>query len=427
MMHKLKDYLVRACRACPVCDGREVERLHTQRFVLAEGHPLAGGYDVVHCDACGFVYADVQATQAEYDAFYSRFSKYDDATHGSGSGESPNDAQRLDEMAEIVAAALDAAARRSAALSSGTLNGALNSRAARVLDIGCAGGGFLAALKRRGFTRLTGIDPSAQCVRMTRDRVGEAYQGWLTSIPAAGPVALGQFDCVVLSHVLEHVLDVKGAIAALAPLLTTAGILYIEVPDATRYDSHIHAPFQDFNTEHINHFSAICLNNAVSRQGFEVIGDGSRTVRPSEQTTYPAVYGIYRPGGGFSGIVRDLDLKTSILRYIERSAVLLGAIDRFIGQAMETSPELIVWGVGQLTLKLLAETQLAKAKIVAFVDSNPIHQGGRLFGAPILAPSALRDYPQPILVGTLLHQREISEQIQGLGLTNRILLLPENS
>src|ERR1017187_8042997 len=123
---------MKACRPCPVCDGGEVERLHTQKFVLADGHPLAGGYDVVLCGACGFVYADVHATQADYDAFYAKFSKYDDATHGTGSGLSPEDGQRLDEMAEIVA-------------------GAQPSRNARVLDIGCAGGGFLAALQSRGF------------------------------------------------------------------------------------------------------------------------------------------------------------------------------------------------------------------------------------------------------------------------------------
>jgi SAM-dependent methyltransferase len=403
--------IMKPWRACPVCDGGEAERLHHQRFVLAEGHPLAGGYDVVVCGACGFVYADVQATQAEYDAFYTQFSKYDDATHGTGSGESPKDAQRLDEMAEIVAAALP-------------------SREARVLDIGCAGGGFLAALKRRGFTSLVGMDPSAQCVRMTRERTGEAYQGWLTSIPASTAEAIGQFDCLVLSHVLEHVLDVEGAIAGLEPLLRPKGMLYIEVPDATRYDQHVHAPFQDFNTEHINHFSTTGLNNAMSRGGFKVVATGQRTVSPSEHTMYPALYGIYGAGGAggeVSGPVRDLELKPSILRYIERSSALLGAIDSFIGRAMETSPELIVWGVGQLTMKLLAETQLSKATVVAFVDSNPIHQGGRLFGAPILAPSALPAYSQPILVGTLLHQRQIVEQIQGLGLKNRILLLPENS
>jgi hypothetical protein len=59
------------------------------------------------------------------------------------------------------------------------------------------------------------------------------------------------------------------------------------------------------------------------------------------------------------------------------------------------------------------------------VDSNPIHQGRRLAGAPILAPAAIREYKQPILIGTMLHHREILAQIEKLGLENRIILLPE--
>ena len=47
---------------------------------------------------------------------------------------------------------------------------------------------------------------------------------------------------------------------------------------------------------------------------------------------------------------------------------------------------LLVWGVGQLAMKLLAETSLGKANIAGFVDSNPIHQGKKLHGHPILIP-----------------------------------------
>ena len=110
---------------------------------------------------------------------------------------------------------------------------------------------------------------------------------------------------------------------------------------------------------------------------------------------------------------------------IERSSALLGKIDACIGRAMESSPELIVWGAGQLTLKLLAGTRLSRANVVAFVDSNPIHQGRRLAGTPIPAPGAVRAFGQPILIRTLLHQKQIQEQILGLGLTNSVFLLPE--
>jgi len=36
-------------------------------------------------------------------------------------------------------------------------------------------------------------------------------------------------------------------------------IVYIEVPDAARYIDFLYSPFQDFNTEHINHLSSFLM------------------------------------------------------------------------------------------------------------------------------------------------------------------------
>jgi SAM-dependent methyltransferase len=392
----------RALRACPVCEHRQIKPLHKQEFVVEENHPLSAGYVVAHCATCGFVYADVAASQADYDTFYATLSKYDDAATSTGSGDSPNDRERLAGTAEI-------------------LSGVLPHHEARILDIGCAGGGLLYALQQRGYRNLVGVDPSPACARITREKTGEAYDGWVTTLPPQ----IGSFDAVVLSHVMEHVLDVPAAIRALRPLLREGGLVYLEVPDAARYAEHIYAPFQDFNTEHINHFSAVSLDNAMQTRGFIAVGGGERLLHSSPHTFTPAVYRMYRWSGKPLPVTPDKVLEPAILRYIERSAALLAVIDQRIAEAMRYSDELIVWGAGQLTLKLLAETCLAKAKVTAFIDSNPIHQGRRLAGAPILAPTAIAGTRQPILIGTTLHHREIVAQIERLGLTNPIVLLPE--
>lgn len=275
-----------AFRACPVCEHRRIEPLHTQRFVVEENHPLSDGYVIAHCTTCGFVYADVAASQADYDAFYATLSKYDDAATSTGSGDTPGDRERLGGTAEI-------------------LSGALPSTEARILDIGCAGGGLLYALHQRGYRNLVGVDPSPVCARLTREKTGEAYDGWVTSLPPR----IGRFDAVVLSHVMEHVLDVPAAIRALAPLLCEGGLVYLEVPDAARYAEHIYAPFQDFNTEHINHFSAISLDNAMQTRGFAAIGGGERLLLSSPCTFTPAVYRIYRWTGERLPVTPDTLLK----------------------------------------------------------------------------------------------------------------------
>lgn len=373
-----------------------------QNFVLGDGHPLSDGYQVAHCIACGFVYADVAASQADYDSYYATLSKYDDPSTSTGSGETPFDRERLAETAEI-------------------LDGVLRSREARVLDIGCAGGGLLKALQDRGYRNLVGADPSASCARQTRERIGEAYHCWITNLPPE----IGKVDCIVLSHVMEHVLDVGEAIRSLRPLLADAGRVYVEVPDATRYADYVYAPFQDFNTEHINHFSAATLDRAMISRGFVNDGGGQRLLHSSAHCFTPALYRVFKAGEAARVPATDTTLKPAILRYMERSSAHLAAIDDRIAAALRESDEVIVWGTGQLTLKLLADTCLSRARIVAFVDSNPIHQGKRLAGVPVLAPGSLGGLDQPIVIGTTLHHREIATAIERLKLPNRVIVLPE--
>jgi SAM-dependent methyltransferase len=290
----------KALRACPICGCREIECLHTQRLVLEKGHPLAGGYDVARCLVCGFIYANVAATQADYDAFYSKFSQYDHPANSTGSGESAEDPLRLEGTV-------------------GILEEFLPSRDVRILDIGCGSGSLLAALGRRGFRHLTGVDPSPVCTRLAREKTGEAFQARLTNLPPE----IGSFDCVILSHVLEHVLEVAQAIDAVRAVLRPGAVLYLEVPDAVRYADYVYAPFQDFNTEHLNHFSGNALDNVMALQGFSPIGGGERLLNSSPGTFTPSVYRVYRWTAAPPLIIPDRELKPAILRYIQRSAALL--------------------------------------------------------------------------------------------------------
>jgi SAM-dependent methyltransferase len=53
-----------------------------------------------------------------------------------------------------------------------------------------------------------------------------------------GMAALGgYFDLIVLSHVLEYVIDVHPTIASLLDMMAPEGRLYIEEPDPARYDA----------------------------------------------------------------------------------------------------------------------------------------------------------------------------------------------
>jgi len=392
-------------RNCPVCGAGEADSLHTQRFELIEAHPLSQGYDVVHCSACGFIYADTAVSQADYDRFYSEISKYEDPKTGTGGGENPFDRARLEITARQIA-------------------DYLQDPSARILDVGCANGGLLKALNDLGYHHLCGLDPSTVCVENTRRLGLEAHPGSLFQ-----PFPYGKFDCLVLSQTLEHVQDVRGAIDWIGGELETNGkqVAYIEVPDASRYVDFLYAPFQDFNTEHINHFSLASLNNVMSLAGFEAMGTGEKTLTISPDMFYPSIYGFWKKSTGPSRtkMVPDTQLVKRIGEYIRLSRAILDAIEVRLKAVLSQTPQVIVWGTGQLAMKLLVETSLGKADIAAFIDNNPIYHGKTLRGVKILHPRALAGLDGPILITTILHQQAIAAQIRELGLPNEIVFLQD--
>ncbi len=371
-------------------------------MVLPAGHPLTSGYDVVACRACGFVFADTVVPQAEYDRFYAELSKYADEATGTGGGYQAWDDRRLEVMARTIAEAVP-------------------DRDARIVEVGCANGGLLRWLVTLGYRNVLGVDPAPACVRRAAEVTGaRALVGTLSDMPAE---TLGA-DCVVLSHVLEHVQDVRGALNCMRETLRMGGVIYVEVPDATRYVEFPTAPFQDFNTEHINHFSQHSLRNGLATVGFAVRATAPKLIEAAAGVPYPACYAVaertdetQRPG-------RDAALRSANEAYVRMSTAAMARVSADNDGEVAAHKSLVVWGVGQTTFKLLSQTALGGASIVAFSDTSSTYHGRMLCGAPIVAPAELRALPpHPILVGSLVNRASIVESIGRLGLPNKVLTI----
>jgi len=392
-------------RPCPICGSITGEVLHTQKFVLPESHPLATGYDVVCCECCGFAYADTTTSQHDYDEFYSKLSKYTDNKTSTGGGESVWDAERLQNTAVEIAHVIP-------------------NKRARIVDVGCANGGLLHALYKLGYTNLCGIDPAPACVAQAAQVPGvDAFVGSLSQIPAES----GPFDCLILSRVLEHVRDLQAALLYMRQFLKPNACIFVETPDATRYADFVFAPFQDFNTEHINHFSLASMANLLRRCGFTPTSSDTKVILSAPDMPYPALFTFATPSADVSAsapsLQKDEVLKARLISYITISRRVMDEIEAHLQRMLAKRLPCWCWGTGQLAMKLLAETSLANAEIVAFVDSNPINQGRFLRGIPILAPSQVKPSTHPIIVASILHYRAIVENIRQLGLPNPVIAL----
>jgi SAM-dependent methyltransferase len=118
-------------------------------------------------------------------------------------------------------------ARRQARMLSGILRDVAGS--ALVLDVGCGDGSALAvAAARNPAHRFAGLDWSADALRQARGRGLSVVRG---SVSPRLPVADGAADVVIMSELIEHLVDTDGAVAEVRRVLRPGGSLLLSTPN----------------------------------------------------------------------------------------------------------------------------------------------------------------------------------------------------
>jgi SAM-dependent methyltransferase len=400
-------------RRCPVCGSDAGEVLHTQSFAAVAEIGNSDSVDIVSCATCGVAFSDIPMQQEDLDTVYRDHSKYADTSMYKGDGpdgalppDAPWDLERLEGTADY-------------------LSGVIGDRTMRVLDAGCATGSLLGFLSARGFGNLVGLDPSPIASAAARRlHAVDAIAGSFITPPAD----IGKFGLVVLSHVLEHLGDVTAAVRSMSDLLEPGGLVYLEVPNAVRYVDHLVAPFHDFNTEHINHFSAATLRRLMASHGFSEVDSGEKVVMCSPTFTYPALYGLWRHGGNASvmqaSAAPDTLLTAALRCYVEQSHELMQRINDGLRERIDVARPVVLWGAGQLSLKLLSDSVLSELPIAAIVDSSPQKQGLHVGDRVVEPPSAVKDPAACIVIASIHHEDAIERTIRvEMGLPNRIVKL----
>src|SRR5258705_2402935 len=96
----------------------------------------------------------------------------------------------------------------------------------RVLDVGAAGGSFLAIAKRRGYEPI-GCEPSSWMCRFAKERYGlDLIPGTIFDID----VQKGSVDLLTLFDVIEHTPDPRAVLKRAHELLAPGGVLAMTYP-----------------------------------------------------------------------------------------------------------------------------------------------------------------------------------------------------
>ena len=99
----------------------------------------------------------------------------------------------------------------------------------RVLDLGCGTGSLGRALKARQMVDVTGVTYSSTEAEMARRYLDRVI---VTDLNTFSPTDLGRFDCIICSHILEHLYWPDHVLRAMVPLLEPGGRLFVALPNS---------------------------------------------------------------------------------------------------------------------------------------------------------------------------------------------------
>lgn len=133
----------------------------------------------------------------------------------------------------------------------------------RLLDVGCADGALIDAVRARG-NEVVGIDIDARSLRSARARELEVHETTLDAF-AEGPAAGRRFDVVTMFDVLEHLTAPKRALEVARDLLVPGGHLVGTVPNRDRLFANL--VDADFPPHHFLRFDKAAIDLALRSVG----------------------------------------------------------------------------------------------------------------------------------------------------------------
>ncbi len=224
----------------------------------AEGQP----FEAYWCERCDWGQIWPRPTAEQRTSFYAVDDYY---THTTDAVWPDQPKSWLDRIRVHVAWRLD----RGRGLDLRRIISQLDVPAPTLCEIGCGGGDNMSALREAGFA-VTGIEPDDAARKLALEQGLDVHAGEAEVLPAA--IAGRQFDAVVMSHVLEHCIDIEQALQSVRSILRPGGLFIVEVPNCSCLGFRASAetwPWTDA-PRHLSFFTPKSLAMIVERAGFVI-------------------------------------------------------------------------------------------------------------------------------------------------------------
>jgi SAM-dependent methyltransferase len=243
--------------SCPICGGDVSPKFSVPCDYRKPDCPHQ--YDVVWCQDCDYGLVAERPSKEEVAGFYELDNYY---THGTQANGTNDNASLLDRLRTHLAWRLDAGQE----LQPGEI---AVTHSASLCEIGCGNGSNLSAFKQAGYS-VFGVEPDPAARAVAQAVTKDIFEGTAEELPAA--ITRRKFDVVLMSHVLEHCLDVQAAVRNAKSILKDGGTFIVETPNnrARGFETYGGAwPWSDI-PRHLNFFTEGSLNRLLEIHGFKV-------------------------------------------------------------------------------------------------------------------------------------------------------------
>lgn len=294
------------------------------------------------------------------------------------------------------------------------VNGVKNIK--KVLEIGTGAGGILKAFKDDG-DEVLGVDLGKEYIKFGKTKgiklinceAGELLKDYE-----------GKFDLIILSHVMEHFLDINRELNIIKRLLKKNGVLYIEVPGVFNMHYSYDCDFlKSLQNAHTYYFTLETLKQIMELNGFLYLnGDESikSMFKVSEDKIDKKIMNFYEEIKEYL-----MDLETNREEYIEKYKKFQSAqaerernykfkkVNKFLEKYSDKS--VMIYGTGNHT-KLLLDVLNCSNKILGLLDNNKSQLNTELYGYKLMDMEKIESKVEAIVISSDVYQEIIYERIK---------------